>query len=176
MLLPRGSGLLGHVGYVPHDIEPLRSCGEVWQSTGLRWHRGVDLGKLYTVHLLRFHCGAKTDQVVLVHGEVYNSICGVIGYLLTLNQITTIAAGTLIVVMHPKFGSSQWRPFRAFMFVAMGLSAIAPVIHGLQVYGFQQLEEQMGLSRVVAQGVLYIVGAVLYAVRLIIVVKKRDRC
>ena len=50
------------------------------------------------------------------------------------------------------------------MFVAMGLSAVLPVLHGLQIYGYQELEQRMGLSWVVAQGVLYITGAGLYAV------------
>lgn len=64
----------------------------------------------------------------------------------------------------PKFRTSDWRPFRAFMYVAMGLSAVVPVIHGIKIYGIKQLELQMGLSYVVSQGVLYIMGAGLYAV------------
>ena len=50
------------------------------------------------------------------------------------------------------------------MFVAMGLSAVFPVLHGLQMYGYKQLEKQIGLSWLVTQGVLYITGAGLYAV------------
>jgi len=50
------------------------------------------------------------------------------------------------------------------MFAAMGLSAVIPVVHGLQLYGSAQLEKQMGLSWVVTQGVLYILGAAIYAV------------
>lgn len=50
------------------------------------------------------------------------------------------------------------------MFVAMGLSAVIPVLHGLRIYGYRQLEQQMGLTWVVSQGVLYIAGAALYAV------------
>jgi adiponectin receptor len=42
-------------------------------------------------------------------------------------MITTIGAGTLAVVMLPRFRSPEWRPFRAAMFVAMGLSAVFPV-------------------------------------------------
>lgn len=66
--------------------------------------------------------------------------------------------------MLPKFRSAQWRPFRALMFVAMGLSAVVPVMHGVQKYGIAQLEKQMGLSWVVGQGILYITGAAIYAV------------
>lgn len=50
------------------------------------------------------------------------------------------------------------------MFVAMGLSAILPVIHGLTLYGFTSMNRRIGLSWLVLQGVLYIVGAGLYAV------------
>lgn len=50
------------------------------------------------------------------------------------------------------------------MFVAMGLSAVIPVLHGLQMYGYKQLERQIGLTWLVTQGALYIIGAGLYAV------------
>jgi adiponectin receptor len=50
------------------------------------------------------------------------------------------------------------------MFVALGLSAVFPVLHGLKLYSFQQMCEQMGLLWVVLQGSLYIIGAVIYAV------------
>lgn len=80
------------------------------------------------------------------------------------SMITTIAAGTLAVVMLPKFRSPAWRPFRAFMFVAMGLSAVVPVLHGVKLYGIAQMERQIGLSWLVSQGVLYLTGAAIYAV------------
>lgn len=50
------------------------------------------------------------------------------------------------------------------MFTAMGLSAVVPVLHGLKLYGYKQLEDQIGLSWLVLQGVLYIAGALIYAV------------
>ena len=72
------------------------------------------------------------------------------------------------------------------MFVAMGLSAVVrttkriwlrsidncaniqqfPVIHGLRLYGFKQMQDQIGLSWLVSQGILYIAGASIYAVSL----------
>ncbi|EME41550.1 hypothetical protein DOTSEDRAFT_73832 [Dothistroma septosporum NZE10] len=81
------------------------------------------------------------------------------------SMITTIGAGTLVVIMHPRFRSPEWRPFRASMFVMMGLSAIFPVLHGVQMYGLQQMEQQIGLSWLVGQGALYIAGATIYAAR-----------
>lgn len=51
------------------------------------------------------------------------------------------------------------------MFIAMGLSAVFPVIHGMELYGLEDMRDRMGLFWVVLQGFLYILGAVLYAVR-----------
>ena len=81
-----------------------------------------------------------------------------------VTQITTIGAATMVVVLFPRFRTPAWRPFRAFMFVAMGLSALFPVIHGVKAFGVAQLERQIGLSWLVTQGVLYILGAGIYAV------------
>jgi len=50
------------------------------------------------------------------------------------------------------------------MFVAMGLSAIFPVLHGLELYGIKQMRDRIGLTWLVLQGFLYILGAGLYAV------------
>ncbi|EMC92723.1 hypothetical protein BAUCODRAFT_37623 [Baudoinia panamericana UAMH 10762] len=81
-------------------------------------------------------------------------------------MITSIGVGTLAVVTLPRFRSPELRPVRAAMFVAMGLSAVFPVIHGAWRYGAAQMERQMGLSWVISQGVLYIAGAVIYAARI----------
>jgi adiponectin receptor len=50
------------------------------------------------------------------------------------------------------------------MFVAMGLSAIFPVLHGLELYGADEMRSRIGLTWLVLQGFLYIMGAGLYAV------------
>ncbi|KAK5016827.1 hypothetical protein LTR16_003060 [Cryomyces antarcticus] len=81
------------------------------------------------------------------------------------SMITTIGAGCAVVSVDSKFRTPAWRPFRAAMFVAMGLSAVVPVLHGARIYGVKQLDEMMGLSWLVLQGLLYILGAGLYAAR-----------
>lgn len=50
------------------------------------------------------------------------------------------------------------------MFIAMGLSAIFPVMHGMQMYGIHEMRERIGLFPLLGQGALYILGAGLYAV------------
>lgn len=79
-------------------------------------------------------------------------------------QITLIGIGCAVVSILPSFRTPKWRPFRAAMFVSMGLSAAFPVLHGISLYGIAQLEKQIGLSWLVLQGLLYVTGAGLYAV------------
>ena len=50
------------------------------------------------------------------------------------------------------------------MFVALGMSGVVPILHGLRIYGYAGLESRASVSWVVLQGALYIFGAVLYAV------------
>lgn len=80
-------------------------------------------------------------------------------------MICTIGAGCTIVSVLPQFRTPRWRPFRAAMFVGMGLSAVFPVIHGLQLYGIEQMTRQIGLGWLLLQGFLYILGAGFYAAR-----------
>lgn len=67
--------------------------------------------------------------------------------------------------MLPAFRTPAWRPVRAAMFVAMGLSAVFPVFHALRLYGLAQTQKQIGLYWMLLQGALYIFGAGLYACR-----------
>ena len=80
------------------------------------------------------------------------------------SQIMTIGTACTMVSINPKFRSPQWRSFRATMFVAMGLSAVFPVLHGVSKYGVSHLNQAMGLRWVVLQGFLYVLGAFIYAV------------
>ncbi|KAL1958276.1 hypothetical protein VTO42DRAFT_4784 [Malbranchea cinnamomea] len=81
------------------------------------------------------------------------------------SMISLLGVGCAIVATTPRFRTPEWRPFRATMFVSMGLSAVFPVGHGLFSLGLEQMQRQIGLSWLVLQGFLYILGAVIYAVR-----------
>lgn len=50
------------------------------------------------------------------------------------------------------------------MFIGLGTSGVVPVFHAIAVHGYQVVEDRTSISWVAIQGVLYIVGAVLYAV------------
>ncbi|KUI68671.1 hypothetical protein VM1G_04295 [Cytospora mali] len=84
---------------------------------------------------------------------------------LYLSTICILGLGCLIVSWFEHFRTPEWRPYRALMFVCLGVSGVVPVIHGLTIYGYQTLDERMGLSWVLLQGVLYILGAIIYAMR-----------
>ncbi|KAK2751000.1 hypothetical protein FQN57_000075 [Myotisia sp. PD_48] len=75
--------------------------------------------------------------------------------------------GTICAVIStvPRFRTPSLRTFRAAMFVALGLSAVVPVGHGVVVFGFDQLRKQIGLDWLLLQGFLYILGATIYASR-----------
>lgn len=82
------------------------------------------------------------------------------------SMITTIGAGCAVVSVSSFFAEPQWRPFRAAMFVAMGLSAVLPVLNALQMYDVAVLQDSIGLNWMILQGALYILGAGLYAARI----------
>jgi adiponectin receptor len=50
------------------------------------------------------------------------------------------------------------------MFVGLGLSALVPVVHGVKMYGLDAMQDRIGLVWLILQGLLYILGAGLYAV------------
>ena len=64
----------------------------------------------------------------------------------------------------PEFRTPGWRAYRAAIFVAMGLSAIFPVVHGVLLYGMGRTNDQIGLWWLLLEGFLYVIGAALYAV------------
>ncbi|KAJ6011180.1 hypothetical protein N7451_002592 [Penicillium sp. IBT 35674x] len=80
-------------------------------------------------------------------------------------MICTIGLGCVCVSIVPRFRTPRWRPFRAAMFVGMGLSAVFPVLHGLSLFGFDRMRQQIGLTWLLLQGFLYILGAAIYAAR-----------
>ena len=79
-------------------------------------------------------------------------------------QISSIGLACSWVSINPKFRSPLWRPFRAAMFALYGLSAVFPVFHSLALYGLERMEYSIGLYWVILQGVLYLLGAAIYAV------------
>ncbi|KIW92897.1 uncharacterized protein Z519_06746 [Cladophialophora bantiana CBS 173.52] len=81
-------------------------------------------------------------------------------------MICTLGVACTTTSILPRFRTPAWRPYRALMFVGMGISAVFPVFDGLRAFGLGDMEKQIGLSWLVLQGALYILGAGLYAARI----------
>ena len=60
-----------------------------------------------------------------------------------------------------EYSKPSHRGARTKVFIALGLSAIFPVVHGLLTHGLEKLLSEMGFGWLVASGALYISGALL---------------
>jgi adiponectin receptor len=76
-----------------------------------------------------------------------------------------LGAGCTLASCVDRFRTPALRPYRALMFISLGLSGVVPVFHAITIYGYAGLEKRMCVSWVITQGALYIFGAVLYAAR-----------
>lgn len=80
------------------------------------------------------------------------------------SMVTSLGAGCAVISCISRFRTPTWRPFRAGMFIALGLSAVIPVIDGLRRYGLSPMVDLISLPWLVSQGLFYIFGALLYGV------------
>jgi adiponectin receptor len=69
------------------------------------------------------------------------------------------------MTLHPKYQGSKYRLFRALMFVATGLLGVAPLIHGLIVFGLSQMMRK-AFPYTMAKAVCLLSGTAFYAVSL----------
>ena len=156
------------------------------EQAGLLGHRVPDRGELRPGSVLRLILLSGPANSVFVHGTWNDAHGGLallenlprllsrmkqregrarVGWLLTHDrQISLLGLGCLVVSWFEHFRTPQWRPYRALMFVGLGLSGIVPVLHALTLYSYSELDERMGLSWVLLQGLLYVTGAFIYAV------------
>lgn len=64
-----------------------------------------------------------------------------------------------------RFRTPRWRPYRAAMFIALGFSAVIPILEAIWNRGIEQVKVEMSLVHCSWQGFLYILGACIYAMR-----------
>ncbi|KAK5996720.1 ADIPOR-like receptor SPBC12C2.09c [Cladobotryum mycophilum] len=165
--------------WVIHPRYESASSSDVFVFTCFLGSAVLCLGMSATFHALMDHSrevaawGNKLDYtgiVALIVGSYvpalyYGFFCRPVLMTGYLYLICTLGIGCVIVSWVDKFRTSAWRPYRALMFVSLGVSGIIPVCHGILVDGYPVLEDRMSLSWVILQGAMYIFGAFLYAVR-----------
>lgn len=151
------------------------------------------LGMSATYHALSNHSpavarwGNKLDYsgiVFLIVGSYvptlyYGFFCHPRWLTVYLYLIVLLGLACLTVSWLEHFRTPAWRPYRALLFVALGMSGVVPILHGLFLLEkddaggsadtwsarYERLNARMGLNWVLLQGVFYVSGAFLYAAR-----------
>nr|CDI52599.1 related to Adiponectin receptor 1 [Melanopsichium pennsylvanicum 4] len=85
-----------------------------------------------------------------------------LAYSLAISSLGTLA---MYVVLAPTYATPAYRPYRTAVFLVLGLSAVVPVAHVVNLYGYRTITETMGLRFLILSGALYVIGACLYAAR-----------
>ncbi|VTO85638.1 unnamed protein product [Fusarium graminearum] len=70
---------------------------------------------------------------------------------------------TVIVTLNPKLQGPKYRLLRALSFVAAGMSGVAPLIHGISVFGMAQTIKKV-LPYALVKAACLVSGTFLYAV------------
>lgn len=71
---------------------------------------------------------------------------------------------TIIINVHPKLQSHKYRVMRTLTFVATGMSGVAPLIHGLNVFGLDLMNKKAFTYTMIANIGCLLSGTALYAV------------
>ncbi|KAL8855375.1 MAG: hypothetical protein Q9178_007972 [Gyalolechia marmorata] len=82
-------------------------------------------------------------------------------YMLTF---TGIWVALLAFFASPLANQAWTAPFRAPMFVTFAASALAPLGKGLEMYGWERMQQLVGIKWVLAHGVVYALGLVAFSV------------
>ncbi|GJJ73392.1 adiponectin receptor [Entomortierella parvispora] len=108
--------------------------------------------------------------VFLIVGSFYPAIfyafyCHQTFQIMYIAMISTFGAATIVVVLRPKFRTPQFRWVRSGLFLAMGLSGLFPVVHGIILYGFAMAQRAIALNYMFCMGAAYVLGALIYGSR-----------
>lgn len=95
----------------------------------------------------------------------YSFMCDPFFCSLYLGAITLLGCMTIIVSLLPVFQNPEYRAIRAGLFFSMGVSGVVPVLHKLIVF-WHRPEALHTTQYEVLMGILYGLGAVVYATRI----------
>ena len=95
----------------------------------------------------------------------YGFYCSVTVKIVYIALIAALSAAAIIISLLDFFGRPKYRSVRAALFIAVGLSGVVPIIHSCVVEGIFQSIQQAGYYWFVVMAVLYIGGALMYAMR-----------
>ena len=81
-------------------------------------------------------------------------------------MIITLSITTSTLVLHPQLQGLKYRNLRTHAFIATGLSGFAPIIHGIYLYGWDEMWIRSGMPYYFAEGLVYGTGAFFFATRI----------
>eukprot|EP00095_Tigriopus_kingsejongensis_P003542 maker-scaffold106_size358372-snap-gene-2.32 protein:Tk03542 transcript:maker-scaffold106_size358372-snap-gene-2.32-mRNA-1 annotation:"adipor-like receptor cg5315" len=96
----------------------------------------------------------------------YSFYCSWKPQVVYLSIVVVLGIAAVIVSTFDSFAGPRFRPLRAGIFITFGLSGIAPATHYGVVNGWQKSLDEAALGWLILMGILYITGALLYALRI----------
>ncbi|KAK2725343.1 hypothetical protein QYM36_001704, partial [Artemia franciscana] len=138
------------------------------------------LGLSFTFHTVSCHSEtvgkffSKLDYVgitLLIVGSFvpwlyYGFYCEYLAYVIYLSLVITLGVASMIVSLFDQFSQPEYRSIRASVFICFGATGVIPAIHSAVSMGWLNSIYQASLGWIILMGVLYIGGAVLYALRI----------
>jgi adiponectin receptor len=80
--------------------------------------------------------------------------------------LTVCALLSCIFTLRPEFRTSHARRLRVLVYVSFALACFLPVIHGLHIWSYAELDQRMGLRNIVIMALCQFSGGVIYATRI----------
>ncbi|XP_022214522.1 adiponectin receptor protein isoform X2 [Drosophila obscura] len=123
----------------------------------------VEMGRLFSK---LDYCGI----ALLIMGSFvpwlyYGFYCHYQPKVIYLSVVCVLGVLSIVVSLWDKFSEPAFRPLRAGVFMSFGLSGVIPAIHYSIMEGWFSQMSRASLGWLILMGLLYIAGALLYALR-----------
>ncbi|OTB00617.1 hypothetical protein M426DRAFT_324171 [Hypoxylon sp. CI-4A] len=177
-LVPAAALLICGLTYIFARLQ-YRSTGDAGVVAGLMLSAVACLGLSSAYHTLMCHSRQVealwlrfdfVGIIFLILGSYVSGIyvafwCEPLERKIYWSMIGSLSAISVVIVLAPTFQGPRWRTLRLLTFVCTGLSGVVPFIHGSVMFGFAEMVKQSGLAYYLAEGALFILGAIVYATR-----------
>ncbi|EXJ90434.1 hypothetical protein A1O1_03535 [Capronia coronata CBS 617.96] len=81
-------------------------------------------------------------------------------------MILSLSIATSALVLHPKLQGLSYRHHRTWAFILTSLSGLAPIVHGLLLYGWKEMWIRSGMPYFFLEGLVYGIGAFFFVTRI----------
>lgn len=113
------------------------------------------------------YCGiAVLIMVSFVPWLYYGFYCHMFSIIVYLSAVIILGISSIIVSLWEKFSDPNLRSLRAGVFITFGLSGIVPALHYVYMEGWFSTIALASIGWLLLMGVLYILGAIIYALRI----------